>query len=440
VSVSNLQPVTAPPADSQTWHRLSPLSPLVRAGRGLVPVVALFATAGLDSHSRRHVSWNLVLDGALLLLALGLGLVSWLVTRWQIADGALCIETGLLRRSSLRFPLAQLQSIDVVSSAFARVLGLAELRLRMAGTGHGRNSRLAYLPAAQTMALRARLLALAHGMDESVPEPPERLLVLLPTPRLIASIVLSRSGLLTVALIAGIAGLATQNPDAAAAVVSAGAAALIAILTGFWRRFNGSYGLQVAEAGDGFRLRSGLVQTTAETIPVHRVQAVRLTEPLLWRPFGWCRVEVAVAGGRRSRDEDAEGRRLRAVLPVGGRAEAAMLLQRLVPGAPIGRRRAPGRARWKSPLSYHNLSWDGDARYVVATNGRIRRSVHWVPLAKVQSIRLVQGPVQRMLRLGSVHLDTAGRSVHAELTDRGMDEIATVLAELPARCRAARLL
>jgi putative membrane protein len=61
-----------------------------------------------------------------------------------------------------------------------------------------------------------------------------------------------------------------------------------------------------------------------------------------------------------------------------------------------------------------------------------------VPLVKVQSVRRVQGPVQRRLRLASIHLDTAGRSVHATLRDRDVEEADLVLDELVRRARAAR--
>ena len=54
-------------------------------------------------------------------------------------------------------------------------------------------------------------------------------------------------------------------------------------------------------------MHSGLVALTAETIRPGRVQAVRMVEPMLWRPFGWCRLEVDVAGLRGAR----VGRRLR---------------------------------------------------------------------------------------------------------------------------------
>src|SRR5207244_2186658 len=105
---------------------------------------------------------------------------------------------------------------------------------------------------------------------------------------------------------------------------------VIGIATTVWRRFNGEYRLTVAEAPDGLRVRSGLVATTAETIRPGRVQAVRMVEPLLWRPFGWCRLELDVAGRQRSEGEGAsERRQLRAVLPVGGHDLAEMLLERI---------------------------------------------------------------------------------------------------------------
>ena len=74
-----------------------------------------------------------------------------------------------------------------------------------------------------------------------------------------------------------------------------------------WRRFNSEYGTVVAAAPDGLRLRSGLVQTAAETIRPGRVQAVRLVEPLVWRAFGWCRLEVDVAGAQQRRENRSEG-------------------------------------------------------------------------------------------------------------------------------------
>jgi len=122
--------------DITTWHRLHPLSPLVRTGRhlatiGTVLILLLFA-------SQSQAGSDLVIDSIIIGLVLIGGVISWLVTRWQVADGVLRIETGLIRRESRRFPLSQIQAIDVVQTGLARVLGLAELRLRMAGADSGR--------------------------------------------------------------------------------------------------------------------------------------------------------------------------------------------------------------------------------------------------------------------------------------------------------------
>jgi putative membrane protein len=75
---------------------------------------------------------------------------------------------------------------------------------------------------------------------------------------------------------------------------------------------------------------------------------------------------------------------------------------------------------------------------VATTSGRLRRLTCWVPLEKVQSLRHVEGPVQRRLGLASVHVDTAGRAVHATLRDRDAAEASRALAELTELTRAAR--
>jgi putative membrane protein len=165
-----------------------------------------------------------------------------------------------------------------------------------------------------------------------------------------------------------------------------------------------------------------------------------MLEPLLWRPFGWCRLDVDVAGRVRGRHdgERRNERQLRAVLPVGSREEAQRLLERLVPGAPAPERRPPARARWKSPLRYPRLSFGYDERYVVSTTGRLTRVHDWVPLAKVQSVRRAEGPVQRRLRLATVLVDTAGKRFGAALRDADGDESSRDLERLSDLARLAR--
>jgi putative membrane protein len=165
-----------------------------------------------------------------------------------------------------------------------------------------------------------------------------------------------------------------------------------------------------------------------------------MIEPLLWRPLGWCRVVLEVAGKQRSRRENEPvGGTLRVVLPVGSRPQAAWLLERILPGVPPLGTPPPPRSRWKSPFRYHFLTWSRDPYYAVTTSGRVCRVTDWVPLAKVQSVRRVEGPLQRRLRLATVHIDTAGRNIHASARDRGTAESDRLIEELPLACRSARL-
>jgi putative membrane protein len=420
------------------WQRLHPLSPLVRTGRGVIAIVVVVILPLLSSQ-KGSLSSDLIHLGALAVI-LVLGVISWLVTRWRVEGGVLRVESGLIRRTSERFPLSQIQAIDTVRPGLARAFGLSELRIRLA-SGSGKAGRLAYLTEREAQTLRTRLLALSQGLAETAPEPPAQALLTVPTGRLLASILLSGIGLVLELAIAALVILALVAPATAAAALSIGAASLIGLVFGFFRRFNDDYRLTVADAPDGLRLHSGLVETSAETIPRGRIQAVRMVEPLAWRPFGWCRLEVDVASQKsKGRQDRNQSKAARALLPVGSHEQAAALVARVFPSLPDARLAPPARARWKSPLRFRLLSWGANDRYAVTTSGRLRRVTDWVPLAKVQSVRRVEGPIQRRLRLVSIHLDTAGRNVHAVLRDRDRAEGAQLLVDLPNRCRQARLL
>jgi putative membrane protein len=72
-----------------------------------------------------------------------------------------------------------------------------------------------------------------------------------------------------------------------------------------------------------------------------------------------------------------------------------------------------------------------------ARHGLLRRSVALVPHAKVQSVRLTQGPWQRLWRLADVHVDTgAGKTVTARLRDA--QEAAELLRGQAERSRTGR--
>ena len=418
------------------WRRLHPLSPVVRAG-SVLAVIVVFGTQ-FDTGRHQGFPW-----ASLVLLCLGViaGVVSWLVTRWRVQGGDLRIETGLIRRQSIRVPLSRIQAVDVISPVTARVLGVAEVRVVVAGRGTGR-TRLAYLGSEEAQRVRAMLLALAHGLASHTPEPPARRLMRIDNTRVIVATLLTApvNVLISIGMLALILAALVPRGEATASLAIP---ALVIVVPEVFRRFNAVYDFQLDEGADGFRLSRGLLQTRTETIPFGRIQAVRWVEPLLWRGFGWVRLEVDVARQRGSQQrEEGSAQLSRMLLPVGSREHAAWLLQRVLPGAsavaPPGSR-PPRRAMIRAPFSYHLLAfWHDRGRHSFSRTGRVRPEVVAVPLEKVQSVRLRQGPLQRWLGLATVHIDTAGRGWQARAVCRDAGEAEGMVTWLTELARQAR--
>ncbi len=388
-------------------------------------------TAGKDP------AGSLIFDGVVVGIALISGVVSWLVTKWMVEGTTLRVESGLIRRDSRQVPLVRVQAIDLVQPIVGRLLGLAELRLRVAGSRS--EVRLSYMSFPDAQATRARLLAIAHGVSQDAPAPAETALATVPTSRLLAAVALSGTGILALSTTGLVIGLSLSIHGVVSYLATSGASIVLAFVAPAIRQVTSEGRFSLADAPDGLRVRCGLIETVAETIPNGRIQAVRRVQPLLWRPFGWCRLEVVVAGSRgRQRKNEPSGRVVRALLPVGKNALADALVERILPAVTADVRPAPGRARWKAPLSYHFLAGSYDEAYAVTSWGRVCKVTAWVPLAKVQSIRFVQGPVQRLLRLATVHLDVAGRRLRATFRDRDLAEAEDLVRVLSARCRLAR--
>ena len=233
----------------------------------------------------------------------------------------------------------------------ARIFGLARLKLEVAG-GSGSSIDLSYLTDTQARQLRNHLLAAAAGLEyetPQAPEAPERPVAEVPVERLVASLLLD-GGVLTGAVVTAAAialGLALAGVSAATGVVPLA----IGLVTFVWRRFASAFGFTVKVSPDGLRLRHGLLEHRAQTVPPGRVQAVRLTQPLLWRIPGWWRVVVNVAGyAGRADNQHTENE----LLPVGTREQAIAPARagRARPRGRAGRGRArgrPGRAGRRQP-------------------------------------------------------------------------------------------
>ncbi len=423
------------PADGVTERRLHPVTPLRRAWAPVAVLVG-WAVHDPDQAQRqltRLTTTHLLLGLAVLIPAAALyGFLTWWFTHYAVTATELRIRTGLLFRRTAHIRLERLQAVDVTQPLLARVAGVAKLKLDVIGTG--KKDELAFLGADEARALRAELLARAAGFApetaHEVGEAPARQLLRVPPGVLAVSLLLTGATwgtLLAAAVVPTLLWLATHNlwTVLATAVPLVGAAGARSA-----GRFVGEYDWTVAESPDGLRIDHGLLDRAHETVPPGRVQTVRIVEPLLWRRRRWVRVELDVAGSSNS-----------LLLPVAPREITESVVARVLPGVtvPTGQAlsRPPRRAGRCRPLWWrgHGLAVTGAV--FAARHGLLRRSLALVPHAKVQSVRLTQGPLRRALRLADVHVDTgANNTVTAGLRDAA--EAAELLRGQAERSRTGR--
>ncbi|MCW2915696.1 MAG: rane-flanked domain protein [Actinomycetia bacterium] len=354
------------------------------------------------------------------------GLWVWLALRFWIGGDDLIVETGIVRKRKRQVPVSRIQAIDVVRPLITRVFGLAEVRVELAGGDQGEIA-LRYLGKSAAHQLRAELLARAAGLPGHTPEAPERPFWWVGFGPLLASLILKLpvigTGLLFLALIVG--GIAYGELGVLGAAVPALLGLLRAVVAPLIMYANFS----AAISPDGLRLRYGLLETRMQTVPPGRVQAVRIVAPLLWRPFGWARVEVTVAGYAGERQALSS-----VLLPVAPRHVALYLTDLVFPGTRVGA--VP--LLPSSPKRLSKAAAGTDDVVFVTRRGVVCQSLDVIAHARAQSVRLTAGPWQRLLGVGTVHIDAPPGPVQVAAVDRELAEARAIVESTVSRAHVAR--
>ena len=198
----------------------------------------------------------------------------------------------------------------------------------------------------------------------------------------------------------------------------------------------------LAESVRGLRITRGLTNLTSQSVPVDRIQGVKLSQSLMWRGPGWWRVDVDIVGYGHSSDENNSSGATSVLLPVADAGQVAAALSRVLPGFAVDQvplRPPPRRARWVRWFDFWTLRSGWDERALVTQHGWLVQERHVVPHAKTQSVRIEQGPLQRRLRLADVHVDTPRGPVHATAQELDVGFARELALGQLDRARAARL-
>ncbi|MFC8682163.1 PH domain-containing protein [Microbacterium ureisolvens] len=513
------QLVRSPLSDGE-WHRLHPLTPLLRGGLFLIVVIGIVLANLRDRLVFIFLPWlapeigvevgewenaggdpidfiianNLYVLALLAVLAALIVIVAVFYTSWRfhtfrITDDDVEVRSGILFRTQRRAPLDRVQGVNLTRPMVARLLGMA--KLEVVGAGADANVKLEYLSTSNAEAVRAdilrlasgrrlataagpagpagahapgRVAALSHTVGREItgmiegPEAPVaevESVVHIPVGRLVASHVLSMS---TVALLVAIVVIVVGVSRGATWMLFGFVPAIIGFGAYWIRSIVRSLRYSIAPTPDGVRITFGLFTTITEIVPPGRIHAVEVTQPILWRPAGWWTIRINRLTGRSSADTTTD--QFTTVLPVGTAADVDRVLRLLQPSLPDDERalivqegmfgpgevdtftNTPRRAWWIRPLSYRRNGFRLTGDVLLMRRGVVWRKLVILPLARLQSFGLYQGPLDRATGVTNVRAhvvagpvspflaavdrdtalslfdDVAGGSVRAALIDR----------------------
>lgn len=400
----------------------------------------------------------IVLVGALVVTAWSAYV--WWFERYQITHTHVRLRTGLVFRRDRQTRLDRVHALDLQRPVVTRLLGLAELRFEVADAGET-SVVLRYLKYQHARQLRQELLgaagAVSHaaasdtgeqqgsetdwqGVGEEGAGAREQMLLRLPVRRVICARLLTVSFLLSCVLVVSGVVLAILFPQLIGFLVAFFGPMLLTFVGMGFKALDESWGFTMARNDHGLRLRYGLLNKVSQTVPTHRVQAVGVYRPLLWRWAGWSMARANVAGYGGSGDSLSSTVSRSVLLPVatddelrqlftgglavpGGDELTDVVLDGLTGEADQHSRfhHAPSRARWVAPLVRRRYGYAVTDHAVITRRGRLYRQCAVMNHGKVQSVGIKRGPLLRLLKLSDVQLhSTAGavRAVAARMDQR----------------------
>lgn len=433
----------------------------------------------------------------MVLLIVGLSWVSWRFHTYRVTAEAVESRAGVLFRQHRRAPLDRVQSVNLQRPLLARAVGLTKVEIQTGGQGG--KVELAYLGYRDAKTVREQILRLANArrsgepaslnLDEITgPTPvsfdgselapatdklteraqdfidldvdPEataaQMLVRVPVARLLGSIALSWEAvsLVVVVLIALGAGLIgtlvpifSGNSDGAGAGIGILLTIIPLILvlgSVMFAQFNKGFNFTLSRGRDSVRIGAGLTATTTDSIPFGRIHAIEARQPLMWKPFGWWKVRVTLAG--HSVSQGGQNSMQNMVLPVGYEADVQRVIDALTPGVSerliedltgdgTGFTGAGPRAGWVLWFGKRRAGIRIDDSTSLASTLRIRRgfltrSLSIMPIVRAQSVQVYRPLVHRMIGLASVQAHTVLGPIRMEMRGLALNDARRMFNEL----------
>jgi putative membrane protein len=449
----------------------------------VIPGIALLASRGFSTQTIA-----LVLLGALVAVALAAlwGFLSWRATTYEVSGGTFRLRQGVLQKNERTIPLEHVQSVDTVEGIVQRLFGIVEVRIETAGGGASEpDASLSALDRASAETLRREIEGARREPVVAEEAAGPAVVRRMGTRELL--IAGATSGQIGVAfsLIAVVSQLFddllpesfAQRLIEALAPRSVAAALLLVLAVGVFAWLLAIGGTVLAYAGftltrdgDFLYIKRGFLERREATIPLARIQAVRIVEGVLRQPFGLASLRVESAGYGEASGVSTT------LFPLLPRKDAETLLLEAAPEFAVvpTLERLPARALRRyvfrsvvpvlvlaaavvlaSPLAfdfailgflaalvlvipaafygwrrYRDAGWAYRGDLLVVRSRLLARTTAIAPRRRLQSREVTRSPFQRRTRLATFRAQVASGGGGAELrvTDLGSD-VAEALTE-----------
>lgn len=409
------------PALPEDFHRVHRLSPLLRMWTVLLAFLVVFVansfTVLVDAsialyHGEIPLMSILIALGAFVVFCAVVWLVSgfwWRAKGYHLSEDSITLRQGVFSRQERVARYERIQAVDVVRSVIARIFGVAAVRVETAG-GQQANIVLEYLSVEDAEQLRANLLARIHG-ESPEEETTDTLTVVetIPIRRSFAAAALSVGNWIGIVVLIAI----LIAPVSLVIIIPA----IIGLVGGIWRLIDSSWKFTATrdERSSSLDVTYGLADLRRQSIPIDRIHAVSIGQPLLWRLTGWWRIEVSIAGYGVSTDSDSATTRL---LPVGTWKDVQQLIEVIGPMSPAALNTyakpvratepsytSPAHAKWISPIDWRNQAVTVAEDIAVCHTGRLYKRMSAIHTSHIQELTLRRGPLQNLLGLCEVRFN-----------------------------------
>lgn len=294
--------------------RLHPIAVISNALKLLKEMI--FPILAATVFGGRGADWgNLLFPIGAVMFALISGILSWLRFSYRLEENELRIESGVFVRKKRYIPFERIQSVNQSEGIFQRPFGLVKLKIETAAGGKDETEAdLTAITKAEADFIRA-MVAEGKGNLATQPEectPEKQVIYKISTQELFLLALTSGGvGVILSAIFAFFAQFDELLPferifDQFESFISSGillvGLALLTVFVFVWLLALGSIMLKyarftVTKTKDDLVISKGLIEKRQITVPLNRIQAIRISQNLFRQPLGYATVFLENAGG-----------------------------------------------------------------------------------------------------------------------------------------------